>query len=134
MSPAQSNLTLKSATLVLVFALAAVGCVVPITTGDTGGNQGQPPPPLPSGVIPIIAGAWASNNNLTFDIAQNGNAYTWTCRERPIPGHGTITGTGLDAYWTDFGQHLSATGTIQVNAAAVGTKITWSNGVIFNRI
>ncbi|MCC6491102.1 MAG: hypothetical protein IT364_26680, partial [Candidatus Hydrogenedentes bacterium] len=71
---------------------------------------------------------------LTIDIAQNGNTYTWTCRERPIPGHGTITGTALDAYWTDFGNHLSATGNIQVNAAAVGTKITWSNGIIFNRL
>ena len=134
MSPAKTNLGWKAAILVLAIGIGAASCVVPIAGDNAGGNPAQPPPPLPPGAVPIIAGAWATNNNLTIDIAQNGNTYTWSCRERPIPGHGTITGATLDAYWTDFGQYLSATGNIQVNAAAVATKITWSNGVIFNRI
>ncbi|MCL4694075.1 MAG: hypothetical protein KJ060_16370 [Candidatus Hydrogenedentes bacterium] len=122
----------------LVLVMGAVGCVIPVTTGDNAngnaGNPGPPPPPPPPGAVPMIAGAWSTNNSLTIDILQNGNTYTWTCRERPIPGHGTITGTNLDAYWTDMGQHLSAVGNIQVNAIGVATQINWNNGIVFTRI
>ena len=115
----------------LALVMGAIGCVVPMTAGNAG-NPGQPPPP--PGAVPLIAGPWATNNNLTIDIFQNGKNYTFTCRERPIPGHGTINGTAIDAFWTDMGQHLSTTGNIQVNALGVATKITWGNGVVFTRL
>lgn len=87
-------------------------------------------------VIPDVRGEWHSNIGLTFDITQpslDENAFSWTTRERQMPGRGVVAGAWTRISWTDFGQQFNAMGTIEVDAQGIATKIHLKNGLILAR-
>lgn len=88
-------------------------------------------------LVPELRGTWDSNLGLVFDLSQlpsQGGNFTWTARQRSIPGRGTIEGLQIrELNWTDVGQPFEATGTIEVGPAGYGRRISLSNGAILVR-
>lgn len=74
-----------------------------------------------------IAGRW---NNGSYEISQNGSTFTWITPNGE-KGEGFINGKSVSVKWTGGG---SATGNVtQVDSSGRGTRIEWSNGVVFAR-
>lgn len=84
-----------------------------------------------------LSGKWNSSISNTYVITQTGNSFSWTVVGHKEVAKGTINGREVSAKWGDGpGKWLgSATGTIEtVDDQGRGTKIVWSNGVVFTRV
>lgn len=87
-------------------------------------------------IVPDVREVWESNVGLVFDFTQesnNGNTFTWTVRQRSMPGVGTINGNQAQISWDDFGQRFDTTGVIDIDSNGRATQITLNNGVILKR-
>lgn len=109
--------------VVLGIGLIAAGCLTPFPINPT------------YSTTPNVQGTWNSNFLLTFDIEQQGNTFTWTVRERSIPGQAVISGSTFTANWTDelFTQPLSGTGIIEIAPDGNATRISFNNGCVLTR-
>lgn len=80
-----------------------------------------------------LAGTWGSNIGLTYTITQSGTQYGWQ-DQAGVRGTITFTATGLTTTWTDASGVHTAEGVIAAkDAQGRPTRITWSNGVVFER-
>lgn len=80
-----------------------------------------------------LAGSWNSNFGLTYTIQQAGPNFSWV-DSAGTKGAGTLTGTNVTTTWTDAGGQHSATGVITMGPDGRPQRISWSNGVVFERV
>jgi len=99
--------------------------------------QNRAPPPATRATI-SIDGTWLGNNGVTYYVAQSGMSFTWTLGNRPDlseSGQGSLTEAGkVNASWTNSYGTGRADGTaFGIDSTGRATRITWSNGVVFER-
>lgn len=97
------------------------------------------PPVSPAQPTISIAGTWNSNIGYIYEFVQTGMSFTWTVSNQPAlneRGQGSLTEAGkINASWTNANaSDGKADGTVfALDSNGRATRITWSNGVLFER-
>jgi hypothetical protein len=82
--------------------------------------------------VPDIRGTWNSTFGLTYEITQDGSAFTWHVVQFSEVGEGAISGTEIGVTWQGANGSGHDTGVIILDDGQA-TRIEWSHGNIFYR-
>lgn len=83
--------------------------------------------------VPDIGGLWNSTFGLTYEIAQDGAAFTWRVVQFRETGEGTIAGTQIGVEWRGANGSGHDTGVILLDDNGQAIRIEWSHGNVFYR-
>jgi len=83
--------------------------------------------------IPDISGMWNSTFGLTYEITQDGSAFTWHVVQFEEVGEGTISGTEIGVKWQGANGSGHDTGVIILDDNRQAMRIEWSHGNVFYR-
>ena len=83
--------------------------------------------------VPDIGGVWNSTFGLTYEITQQGSAFTWHVVEFSEVGEGAISGTEISVTWQGANGSGHDTGAIILDENKGVMRIEWSHGNVFYR-
>lgn len=78
-----------------------------------------------------ICGVWNSTFGLTYEITQDGSAFTWHVVEFREVGEGVISGTEISVAWQGANGSGHDTGAIILGDNTEVIRIEWSHGNVF---
>lgn len=83
--------------------------------------------------VPDIGGVWNSAFGLTYEITQEGSAFTWHVLQFSEVGEGSISGTEIGVEWQGANGSGHETGVIILDDNGQAIRIEWSHGNVFYR-
>lgn len=87
-----------------------------------------------AGTTVDISGHWRSSIGLTYEITQQGEAFTWLASQGGEKATGTLRGDSMEARWVGALGPMTAAGRVtSVDQSGRALRIEWSNGVVFVR-
>jgi hypothetical protein len=83
--------------------------------------------------VPDISGTWKSSINVTYNISQNGEQFSWDAPLLNEKGSGRLSGKQVAAKWSGEAGSDEGTGKVIVDANSKAVRIEWNHNVVFFR-